>query len=102
MQCTSIPGSVIRPDKLPRHLKESEWRWNHRRDNLYALLLKEIRSARKDQKIIEPFSIPGRVANLIFFEFLASLNCGEFFNRDFENFHRNFRNVTTIHYQPFF
>jgi transposase-like protein len=22
------------------HLKESEWRWNHRRDNLYFLLLK--------------------------------------------------------------
>ncbi|HEY5296664.1 MAG TPA: IS1595 family transposase, partial [Verrucomicrobiae bacterium] len=34
----------IRTDKFPLHLKESEWRWNHRRDNLYALLLKNTRS----------------------------------------------------------
>jgi hypothetical protein len=34
----------VRADKFPLHLKESEWRWNHRRDNLYALLLKETRS----------------------------------------------------------
>ena len=26
------------------HLKESEWRWNHRHDNLYLLLLKNLRS----------------------------------------------------------
>ncbi len=25
------------------HLKESEWRWNHRRDNLYSILLKNLR-----------------------------------------------------------
>jgi len=34
----------VRVDKFPRHLKESEWRWNHRRDNLYSLLLKDTRS----------------------------------------------------------
>jgi transposase-like protein len=34
----------VRPDRLPLHLKESEWRWNHRQVNLYALLLKETRS----------------------------------------------------------
>ena len=34
----------VRADKFPQHLKESEWRWNHRRDNLYALLLKDTRS----------------------------------------------------------
>lgn len=34
----------IRTGKFYQHLKESEWRWNHRRDNLYQLLLKEIRS----------------------------------------------------------
>jgi transposase-like protein len=34
----------IRPDKFPGHLKESEWRWNHRQDNLYLLLLRETRS----------------------------------------------------------
>jgi hypothetical protein len=27
-----------------RHLNESEWRWNHRRDNLCSLLLKATRS----------------------------------------------------------
>ncbi len=26
------------------HLKESEWRWNHRHDNLYLFLLKNLRS----------------------------------------------------------
>ena len=26
------------------HLKESEWRWNHRHDNLYLVLLKNLRS----------------------------------------------------------
>ena len=26
------------------HLKESEWRWNHRHDNLYFILLKNLRS----------------------------------------------------------
>jgi transposase len=34
----------IRRGKFYVHLKESEWRWNHRRDNLYQLLLKETRS----------------------------------------------------------
>jgi transposase-like protein len=34
----------VRPDKFPFHLKESEWRWNHRLDNLYSLLLKNTRS----------------------------------------------------------
>jgi transposase-like protein len=34
----------IRADKFPLHLKESEWRWNHCRDNLCSLLLTEIRS----------------------------------------------------------
>jgi transposase len=34
----------IRAGKFPVHLKESEWRWNHRRDNLYVLLLYETRS----------------------------------------------------------
>jgi transposase len=34
----------IRTGKFYPHLKESEWRWNHRRDNLYQLLLKESRS----------------------------------------------------------
>mgnify|MGYP001547690053 FL=1 len=34
----------VRPDKFPLHLKESEWRWNHRHVNLYALLLKNTRS----------------------------------------------------------
>jgi transposase len=30
----------VRPEFFFLHLKESEWRWNHRRDNLYSLLLK--------------------------------------------------------------
>jgi len=34
----------IRTGKFHVHLKESEWRWNHRRDNLYRLLLNETRS----------------------------------------------------------
>lgn len=34
----------IRPHRFLLHLKESEWRFNHRRDNLYRLLLKLIRS----------------------------------------------------------
>ena len=34
----------IRTGKFYHHLKESEWRWNHRRDNLYQHLLKETRS----------------------------------------------------------
>lgn len=33
----------IRPEHFHEHLKETEWRWNHRRDNLYLLLLKETR-----------------------------------------------------------
>ena len=31
----------VRADKFPQHLKESEWRWNHRLDNRYTLLLQE-------------------------------------------------------------
>jgi hypothetical protein len=34
----------VRAYKFPQHLKESEWRWNHRRDNRYTLLLKNTRS----------------------------------------------------------
>ena len=34
----------IRPQYFFLHLKESEWRWNHRHDNLYLLLLKNLRS----------------------------------------------------------
>ena len=34
----------IRPASFPIHLKESEWRWNHRHDNLYRFLLKNLRS----------------------------------------------------------
>jgi transposase-like protein len=34
----------IRADKFPLHLKASAWRWNHRRDNLCAWLLKATRS----------------------------------------------------------
>jgi len=30
-------------DKFILHLKESEWRWNHRDDKIYQLLLKELR-----------------------------------------------------------
>lgn len=33
----------IRKTKFLVHLKESEWRWNHKRENLYKLLLKEFR-----------------------------------------------------------
>ncbi len=32
-----------RAERFLLHLKESEWRWNHRRDNLYRLLLKNTR-----------------------------------------------------------
>ena len=34
----------IRPQYFFLHLKESEWRWNHRHDNLYLFLLKNLRS----------------------------------------------------------
>ena len=34
----------IRAEYFILHLKESEWRWNHRNDNLYLLLLKNLRS----------------------------------------------------------
>ena len=34
----------IRPAFFLIHLKESEWRFNHRRDNLYSILLKNLRS----------------------------------------------------------
>jgi transposase len=34
----------IRAQYFFLHLKESEWRWNHRHDNLYLLLLKNLRS----------------------------------------------------------
>src|SRR5450432_924270 len=33
----------VRPEFFFLHLKESEWRWNHRTDNLYFLLLKNLR-----------------------------------------------------------
>ena len=33
----------IRKDKFVIHLKESEWRWNHRRENIYKILLKNLR-----------------------------------------------------------
>jgi len=33
----------VRKDKFLLHLKESEWRWNHRGDDLYKLLLKKLR-----------------------------------------------------------
>ena len=33
----------IRPGKFHEHLKETEWRGNHRRENLHSLLLKETR-----------------------------------------------------------
>jgi transposase-like protein len=35
----------IRPDKFYPHLKETEFRFNHRRDDLYALLLREFRKS---------------------------------------------------------
>ena len=34
----------IRAQYFFLHLKESEWRWNHRHNNLYLLLLKNLRS----------------------------------------------------------
>lgn len=34
----------IRRDKFVIHLKESEWRWNHRNENIYKILLKNLRS----------------------------------------------------------
>ena len=34
----------IRAQYFFLHLKESEWRWNHRHDNLYLILLKNLRS----------------------------------------------------------
>jgi transposase len=33
----------IRLEHFHEHLKETEWRWNHRRENLYSLLLKHTR-----------------------------------------------------------
>lgn len=33
----------VRKTKFLIHLKESEWRWNHRNDDLYKILLKKIR-----------------------------------------------------------
>ena len=33
----------VRREKFLLHLKECEWRWNHRHDNLYFLLLKNLR-----------------------------------------------------------
>jgi len=33
----------VKKDKFLIHLKESEWRWNHRHDNLYQILLKKLR-----------------------------------------------------------
>ena len=33
----------VRKDKFLLHLKESEWRWNHRNDNLYKILLNNLR-----------------------------------------------------------
>ena len=33
----------IRPICFPLHLKESEWRFNHRQDNLHLLILKNLR-----------------------------------------------------------
>jgi transposase-like protein len=32
----------VRKDKFLIHLKESEWRWNHRHDSLYKILLKKL------------------------------------------------------------
>ena len=34
----------IRPEFLLLHLKESEWRFNHRNDNFYRSLLKNLRA----------------------------------------------------------
>jgi len=36
----------VRKDKFLLHLKESEWRWNHRYDNIYNILLKKLREKR--------------------------------------------------------
>lgn len=33
----------VRKDKFVLHLKESEWRWNHRNENTYKILLKKLR-----------------------------------------------------------
>ena len=33
----------VKKDKFLIHLKESEWRWNHRNDDLYKVLLKKLR-----------------------------------------------------------
>lgn len=33
----------VRKDKFLTHLKESEWRWNHRNHNIYSLLLLNLR-----------------------------------------------------------
>jgi len=33
----------VRKDKFLLHLKESEWRWNHRNDDLYKILLNNLR-----------------------------------------------------------
>jgi len=33
----------VRKDKFLLHLKESEWRWNHRSDNIYRILLKKLK-----------------------------------------------------------
>ena len=33
----------VRKDKFLLHLKESEWRWNHRNDDLYKILLSNLR-----------------------------------------------------------
>jgi transposase-like protein len=35
----------IRPDKFYLRLKETEFRFNHRRDDLYSLLLREFRKS---------------------------------------------------------
>ena len=37
----------LRPICFPLHLQESEWRFNHRQDNLYLLILKNLRLDRK-------------------------------------------------------
>ena len=33
----------VRKDKFLLHLKEGEWRWNHRNGNIYKILLKKLR-----------------------------------------------------------
>jgi transposase-like protein len=33
----------VQKDKFLIHLKECEWRWNHRRDDIYQILLKKLR-----------------------------------------------------------